>query len=409
MSACIALQASRCLYARPELIVARRRSARFMCAPQEEVSPILLLERQRLLMEQVGISAIGIATTTHKLKLEELAALRGVDPGKYTQGLGCDEMSLCGPDEDAASLAVKAAQDALEMWGGDPAQIGLLIVGTETAADMSRPLSAWVAQGLGLKGAFRSYEVKHACYGGTAAVRQATEWLASGAARGRVALVVATDVALYAPKDPGEPTQGAGAVAMVLSERPRIASVELDSYAFSMPVFDFWRPVGERFPRVEGKFSLECYKEAAYECFKAWSDQEGVSALEGLSAVCFHSPFPKMVKKAFAHVATQLGLSEAQAQAYDEAKIEPDLAWGRRTGNTYTASVWYGLAHALCRLEDGARVGVFSYGSGAGAELMFVKVCEGNPLDAQWAKRVEDALDARQALDARAYDKLRGA
>ena len=76
-------------------------------------------------------------------------------------------------------------------------------------------------------------------------MRQATEWVASGAARGKAALVVASDVALYAPKDPGEPTQGAGAVAMIISEDARIAEIELASYPYSMPVFDFWRPVGE--------------------------------------------------------------------------------------------------------------------------------------------------------------------
>ena len=136
-------------------------------------------------MNQVGISAIALATTSRKMALAELAALREVDPAKYQLGLGCDEMALCGADEDAASLAVQAAREALEMWGGDASDIGLLVVGTETAADMSRPLSGWVAEGLGLKGNFRSYEVKHACFGGTAAVRQATEWVASGAARGK--------------------------------------------------------------------------------------------------------------------------------------------------------------------------------------------------------------------------------
>ncbi len=83
---------------------------------------------------------------------------------------------------------------------------------------MSRPLSAWVADKLGLAGAVRSYEVKHACYGATLALRQAVEWKESGAAAGKAALVIAADVALYELEDPGEPTQGAGAVAMVVDE-----------------------------------------------------------------------------------------------------------------------------------------------------------------------------------------------
>lgn len=358
---------------------------------------------------RAGLSAIALATPRYKMSLTELGALRGVDPAKYLVGLGCEQMSLCAEDEDVATLAAAAAKQALEMWGGDVSQIGLLIVGTETAKDMSRPLSAWVAQSLGLKGHFRSYEVKHACYGGSAAVRQATEWLLSGAARGKAALVIAADVALYAPQDGGEPTQGAGAVAMVLEEEAKLAYIEVASYPYSMPVFDFWRPVGEDYPRVEGKFSLECYKEAARQCFGAWRDQEGAQALEALAAISFHCPFPKMVKKAFADVGQELGMSEAQTELYYTQRVEPALAWNVKMGNSYTASVWFGAAWALTQAEAGQRVGVFSYGSGAGAELMFLTVAPTNTLDAAFAQRFEQQLDARTSLDAKAYVELRKA
>lgn len=358
-------------------------------------------------MKTVGITAIGISTTSHKLALEELAQLRDVDPNKYKRGLECQEMSVCGPDESAATLAADAARRALAMWGGDSDRIGLLVVGTETAADMSRPLTGWVADALELEGRFRSYEVKHACFGGSAAVRQAVEWVASGAANGKVALVIAADVALYAPGDPGEPTQGAGAVAMIISEAPAIAEIELASYPYSMPVFDFWRPVGEDFPRVEGKFSLDCYKKAARECFASWVEAEGRDAIDDLSAVCFHAPFPKMVKKAFFDVAEEVGMTSEQAVDYYNERLSEHMNWTRKIGNTYTASVWMGLAHALCRRDDGERVGVFSYGSGAGAELMFARVVANNPLDVTWAAEFEARLESREALTATSYDRAR--
>jgi hydroxymethylglutaryl-CoA synthase len=356
-------------------------------------------------MANVGISAFALSTGRRVLPLGALASLRGVDPDKYTLGLGCEEMSLCGAGQDAASLGVEAAREALAAWGGDVAQIGALIVGTETAADMSRPLSAWIAEGLGLRGDFRSYEVKHACYGGTAAVRQAVEWLASGAARGKVALVVATDVALYAPNDPGEPTQGAGAAAMILSTDPVIAEIELHSYPYSLPVFDFWRPVGEAFPRVDGKFSLDCYKEAARGCFAAWQAQEGEGALAALDALCFHVPFPKMVQKAFAHVAEASRLEGAGA-FYDQ-KVSPHMAWNRRTGNSYTASAWFSLGRALSTCAAGARIGLFSYGSGAGAELLLLRARA--PLGEGWGAAMEARLGAREVVTAAQYDALRGA
>lgn len=354
-------------------------------------------------MSGVGISGMGVATGSHRMALEELATLRGVDPAKYSAGLGCVEMSLCAPGEGAAELAVRAAKAALAMWGGDPASLGLLVVGSETAADMSRPLSAWVAEALGLRGAFRSYEVKHACYGGTAAVRQAVEWIASGAARGKAALVIAADVALYAPGDPGEPTQGAGAVALLIEASPRLAQLELASYPYSTPVFDFWRPVGEPFPRVDGPFSLECYKEAALACFRDWLQAEGPEALDTLGALCFHVPFPKMVQKAYAHVAEQLAFTEPDARF--NALVHPHMAWCRRTGNSYTASAWFALASALATRPQGDRIGLFSYGSGAGAELLLLRLLQ--PLPPAWHAQVEAMLDAREPVDADAYLALR--
>lgn len=350
-----------------------------------------------------GISAIALATPRLSLPLEALAELRGVDPNKYRIGLGCHEMALCAPDEDAATLGADAARRALESWGGDLDRIGMIVVGTETALDMSRPLSAWIANELGLHGALRSYEVKHACYGGTLALRQATEWVASGAARGKAALVVATDVSLYAPGDPGEPTQGAGAVAMVVDADARIARMETDSYAYSKPVFDFWRPVGEDFPRVDGAFSLACYKEAAVACFGAWQRAESKQALRSLDALAFHVPFAKMVKKGFFAVSDALEISDAETTFAE--RVTPHLAWNQRTGNTYTASAWWAFAHALCHAEAGDRVGVFSYGSGMGAELVLFRV--NAPLGAGFARDVDARLDAREPLGAEGYVRLR--
>ncbi|MEM7351705.1 MAG: hydroxymethylglutaryl-CoA synthase, partial [Acidobacteriota bacterium] len=166
----------------------------------------------------IGLASIGLSLPPLALPVEELAKLRGQDPAKFTLGLGCREMALCPEDFGAVEMAAEAARRALGRWGGDLDQIGMIVVGTESAVDMSRPLSAWVADALDLRGAVRSYEVKHACYGGTLALRQALEWKLSGAAGDKAALVIATDVALYALQDPGEPTQGAGAVAMVVDD-----------------------------------------------------------------------------------------------------------------------------------------------------------------------------------------------
>ncbi|MFW6049711.1 MAG: hydroxymethylglutaryl-CoA synthase family protein [Myxococcota bacterium] len=355
---------------------------------------------------ETGIASIGLHLPPLAMDVRELAALRGVDPNKYTLGLGCNEMALCGDRVDVVQLAAEAGRRAIARWGGDPARIGLLAVGTETARDMSRPLSAFVAESLGLSGALRSYEVKHACYGGTVALRQALEWRASGAAAGKAALVVAADVALYAPGDPGEPTQGAGAVAMVVDDA-RVARVDLTSHPYAEPAFDFWRPVGEAYPRVDGPLSLECYMRAAEACFGAWvGDGDAAEAFETLEAACFHVPFPKMVKKAVMRLGTSFGWDEATTAAFFEQKVAPTMRYNRRVGNAYTASLWLSVADALAGLPEGRRIGAFSYGSGFGSELLLI---EAGPeaQSAGWTEDYEADLKARRLVDRNEYERLR--
>jgi hydroxymethylglutaryl-CoA synthase len=360
-------------------------------------------------MPQTGIASIGLHLPPLAMAVEELAELRGVDPAKFTLGLGCRAMALCPQGHGVVEMAVQAAERALGRWeaaGGDRSRIGLLATGTESALDMSRPLSAFVADTLGLRGAIRSYEVKHACYGGTLALRQALEWRLSGAAQGKAALVIATDEALYAEQDPGEPTQGAGAVALVV-DAPAVAAIDPISFPWSEPEFDFWRPVGEAFPRVQGPLSLDCYKRAAENCFRGLVGEGDPAAVLGaLRALCFHVPFPKMVKKGVFQLGEAFGWDEATTAALYREKVEPTMGWNQLCGNAYTASLWVSVAQALAGLPEGERIAAFSYGSGFGAELLTLTA---GPEAARgaWTADVEADLAGRTLITADEYVALR--
>ena len=249
--------------------------------------------------------------------------------------------------------------------------------------------------------------MKHACYGGTLALRQALEWKWSGASQGKAALVIAADVALYSLQDPGEPTQGAGAVAMIV-DAPDVARVEPTSFPFSSPAFDFWRPVGDAFPSVEGQLSLDCYKRAVCECFSAMiAEDDPRERLARFDTIAFHVPFPKMVKKAVAHLAEQLGWSDAEGAALFADKVDPTLEWNRVTGNAYTASLWISVAKALAGKTEGTPMAAFSYGSGYGAELLELTAGPAAK-DAAWVTDVEQDLRTRQHVDMTRYETLRG-
>ncbi len=358
---------------------------------------------------RTGIASLAIQLPSRVLDVRDLATLRGIDPDKFTKGLGCGEIALCSDDENVVTLAAGAAKRAIARWGGDVKDIGLVVVGSETAQDMSRPLSAFMAEAIGLEGAYRSYETKHACYGGTVALRQALEWRASGAARGKAALVVASDVALYAPKDPGEPTQGAGAVAFVVEE-PTVASVDLESYAWSEPVFDFWRPVGESFPRVDGPLSLDCYNRGALRCFQQLADARFGGDLEAtfehFAASCFHVPFPKMVKKAVRHIGEQAGWDEATTARLYGTKVDPTMGWNRQVGNSYTAALWMSVASVLAGADEGTELAAFSYGSGFGTELLTLRAGPAAK-EGAWAAEFEADVADRERIDASTYEAWR--
>ena len=220
-----------------------------------------------------GIDAIALAVPRSHVDLAELAQARGVPASKYTSGLGTLRMCVAAADEDPVTLATDAARRVLRLSGVDPAEIGLCVVGTETAVDHSKPVAAFLHGLLGLPSACRVFETKHACFGGTAGVQTAVEWLASGAARGRSALVICSDIARYELASPGEPTQGAGAVALLLTQRPRLLELEPGvSGSYAKEVDDFWRPLYRKDAVVDGHLSVQCYLDALAGSYEAWKE-----------------------------------------------------------------------------------------------------------------------------------------
>ena len=354
--------------------------------------------------QRYGISSMGLAFPKTVMKLDDLAQLRGIDPQKYSVGLGCYEMAIAYDGSTVTDLAVQAARKALARWSGKIADIGLLAVGTESAYDFSRPLSACVAEQLGLNGHIRSYEIKHACLGGTLAVRQALEWKYAGVTPRKAALVIATDIAAYEPNSPGEPTQGAGAVAMIV-DAPTLAEIDLTSYAWTKPVYDFWRPVDESYPRVDGPLSLKNYSEAAKMCFQQIQDNLNLKPYYAdYQALCFHVPFPKITLKALRDIGQAQGWTTAEINTIYATKVNPYLTYNRITGNSYTSSLWVSVAHALTEMRADQRLLAFSYGSGCGAELLQLTKTSQNQ---EWLEDLQALTSERKYITAQQYDLFR--
>ena len=375
----------------------------------------------------VGIDAIGVAVPRRYLDLEDLARARGVDPAKYIHGLGAREMSVAEPGEDTVSLAAAAARRALEIARRDPRELGLLVVGTETGVDHSKPVASFVHGLLELPRTMRVYDTQHACYGGTAGLMTAVEWIASGAASGRSALVICADIARYGVATAGEPTQGAGAVAMIVGGNPALLELDVGvAGTCSAHVHDFWRPLGHREAQVDGHYSVECYLDAVGTAYRGWKARAvarelvraGTPPSEQLAALCYHVPFCKMARKAHVRVRRcdledagapwDASLEELRAATSYHEQVEPSLGLCARIGNVYTGSLYLGLAgllHARGAELLRRRIGLFSYGSGCTSEF-FSGVVRARAVERIAAARFDELLAARERISIDEYHRI---
>lgn len=345
-------------------------------------------------MKTPGLEAISFAVPKYYIDMKDLAEARNTDPAKYIKGLGQEQMAVATPCEDTVTLASQAGARLLKDYGIDPSTIGLLVVGTETSVDHSKPVSIFVHEALGLSQECRVVEMKHACYGAMAGMSMAVDWVLSGRSDGRKALIIASDIARYGVNTPGEPTQGAGAVALVVSDQPKLLEFETSYQGYyAKQVMDFWRPLYSKEAFADGHFSIQCYLDALAGSFDMYrrtyeksTSQNSADLFNSFSASLYHVPFVKMAQKAHFHlyakekgVAMEKGDENWQAaQADFGERVGSYLRLNSQVGNIYTGSLFLSLLNFLSVVEapkDEPKVmSLFGYGSGCGAEFMSAKV-----------------------------------
>ena len=347
---------------------------------------------------KAGIESYALYTPACFIELEELARVRGVDPEKYRLGLGQEKMAVPPPDEDVVTMGASAARRALA--GVDAESIDTVIFATESGVDQSKAAAIYVHRLLGLPKHCRTFEIKQACSGSTAALQMALALVKERPDR-RV-LVVASDVARYGLGTPGEPTQGAGAIALVISSRPKVFALDAESGAYTEDVMDFWRPNYLDEALVDGKYSIKIYLKALAESWNDYTAQSG-RTYGDFARFCYHLPFCKMAEKAHLHLARLCGVDAPTEDVM--AQVADSLHYIRLTGNSYTASLYVGLASMLENTEEdltGHRIALFSYGSGCMATFLSGVVQEGYRDQVQTAYH-RQMLEARRALDFQEY------
>jgi len=422
-----------------------------------------------------GIDDIAIYIPRLYLDAGDFAKARGLDPEKLERGLGIGQMAIVDTNQDPACLAANACLRVMQKNKLTPDKIGRLYVATESSFDESKAMNSYVigmleqVYGKDTFGHCGGIECKFACVSGSYALYDNTNWIRAGEAEDKYALVVVSDIAKYDLGSCGEVTQGAGAIAMLLNDNPRLLSFDPKVTATSIKnEYDFYRPFGKETPIVHGQYSNLLYliqvKNALIDYKRKVKEtgliklKEGETILDHVDYLNMHLPYSNMGKKALAYlvrhewrdlprwkkIIEEIGMEEpipkdprgtiesvledsefmakdhqftklfTNTEEYDElyeSKLASSLIASKMIGNLYTASLYLGFRSSL-EFEyqkginlNGKRVGFCSYGSGASA-MIFSGVIQPEYVQVVKDMNLEAEIGPRTKLSLDEYEEL---
>ncbi|KAF8317759.1 hydroxymethylglutaryl-CoA synthase [Cantharellus anzutake] len=374
----------------------------------------------------VGILAMEMWFPKRCISEEELEVFDGVSKGKYTIGLGQEYMAFSDDREDVNSIALTVVSSLMEKFNLDPQSIGRLDVGTETIIDKSKGVKTVLMDLFPNNPDIEGIDSKNACYGSTAALFNAINWVESSSWDGRNAIVFAGDIAVYA-EGSARPVGGAGACALLIGPNAPIV-VEPVHGTFMANTYDFYKPqLASEYPQVDGPLTITTYLQALDQSYIGYrgkahrlqklinndvSDSKPDPLMSTFDFSLMHSPYGKLVQKGHARLfyndflidpnnslfANLTNKEELLALSYKQSltdksiektflpiakdlykkAVEPGLACAKRCGNMYTGSLYGGFASLLSRVDSdvlqGKRISLFAFGSGCAASFFSLKV-----------------------------------
>ena len=411
----------------------------------------------------VGIDSISFDIPQLYLPISTLARKRNIDPEKLIKGLGLQKMSFPDKHQDVVTFAANACLKLIGQQQLNPNEINRIYIGSESGVDSSKPIASYVIAALESKlgkAKFKNCDVvdlTFACIGGIDALQNCLDFIRLNPTK--KAIVITTDNAKYDLGSTGEYTQGAGAIAMLLTSNPRILSFSSPVGVSSEGVFDFFKPrrtftkeaitensdnpewfgilenevtFYKEQPVFDGQYSNQCYINRikdAYEHFKKESHQTE-KVYENWAAILMHLPYCYQGRRTFIEifaqenpdlVAVQTGETEkdkvralSKKQDYIDLinqKLYPSEIASGQIGNLYTGSIFLGLLSTLCyhaqnnsALEN-QKVGFIAYGSGSKSKVFEATVCK------NWKTMIEQVqlfenLAQNQEIDFETYEKL---
>uniref|UniRef100_A0A8R1DGF0 Hydroxymethylglutaryl-CoA synthase n=2 Tax=Caenorhabditis japonica TaxID=281687 RepID=A0A8R1DGF0_CAEJA len=383
----------------------------------------------------VGIGAMELYFPQNYIDQADLEKYNKVSSGKYTIGLGQQQMGFCADNEDIVSISMTVTRNLLETYEILTDSIGCLVVGTETLIDKSKSVKTALMDLFPGNSDIEGVDIKNACFGGAQALLHAIDWVTvNHQMDNKNAIVVIADIAIY-EDGPARCTGGAGAIAFLICPDAAIPIDRQFAACHMKNTWDFFKPISStssEYPVVDGSLSLASYLEAVRMTYTHFMEKlvrhgnKDVS-IESFDALFFHSPFTKMVQKGLAvmhytdavlrgeklnGVDTETKLDENDRASLAKMielstlvwknKTDPYLIFNRRIGNMYTPSLFAQLLAYLasdnCTTEGDKNVLFFAYGSGLASAVFPGRVRRSS---SNLEKLREVALSAIKRLDQR--------
>jgi len=370
-------------------------------------------------MHAVGIEALNVFGGSVYLDVQELAQHRDLDNARFAN-LMMKEKAVALPCEDPVTFGVNAAKpivDALSAAERD--RVELLIACTESGIDFSKSIGTYLHHYLGLNRNCRTFEIKQACYSGTAGLQAAINFVLSNASPGAKALVVATDISRFILAEGAtvshadwayaEPSSGAGAVALLVGADAPVFRVDVGANGYyGYEVMDTCRPAPDS-EAGDADLSLLSYLDCCEQSFLEYQRRvAGADYGATFQYLAFHVPFAGMVKGAHRTMMRRLAArGAAEIEADFQRRVVPGLNYCQRIGNIMGGTVLLALASTIDHGDFSAsrRVGCFSYGSGCCSEF-YSGVVTAAGQKRQRTFDIQRGLDARRRLSMQAYGEL---
>ena len=414
---------------------------------------------------KIGIDSISFDVAKIHLPITTLAKARNIEPEKLEKGLGLLKMTLPDFHQDPVVFGANALTKLIQDNNIDLTRIARIYVGTESSIDGSKPISSFLVNLMEQKFGENSLsecdvvDFTFACIGGVDAMQNCIDYVTLNPTK--KAIVVTTDIAKYDLNSTGEYTQGAGALAMLVTSNPRIIAFENHWATSTKGVFDFFKPsriiskqavtgedtnepwfdnleseieIHKEQPVFDGQYSNQCYMDRtrnAYFSFKKLK-QTNETVYNTWKSIVMHLPYAFQGRRMLSEIYVldsetkvltgnedpkdyqnklkEISKSDEYRKFVTEKLIPAELA-SSLIGNLYTGSIFMGLLSTLAHFHDnekeisGSKFGFLAYGSGSKS-----KVFEGKVQD-DWKEavakcRLFETLKNSFEIDFKTYEKL---